>query len=712
MDGARLSSRMHSPQRSCCLRHSSSTTHPHPLLLFIVAAVCLFPPHTPFAAGRETWPTFPASPHASCPEYCCCRACSDEAHTSFPYGELVGMAATTRAAGGPSPPVLVGSLGLCQVPTWRQHALATGGNATVTPDAVWWSDASVFGDATPRAAPPSCDCCRFSGLHTNCAYAPPDASPPVAFRVGLVSAVGAAEGSAVAGEALTLLFEGGVGLTDKDAFELRGVDAWCGYDGGYALRSLNLTVTRNETEDAANATGMTYATDRLAAEAGCYAVCYYHAGHPSAPRWVHLGELDVLATPAPSQEYNVTGVGGGEGEEAAAASLVEGGAVTLHVGGGGRGGLYSVYTDTLYLLPHAATGGCGGGDGPAAATTSAAEPLEPAEGFPACHPPVSARVSRDRPRRYLPVTAADCPARSRLLVPQVTWRVSALPGAGLYEVCYYAAAEGVRRSLGWLDVAARVGAREALLALYEATGGVRWAHQEGWGGAGHHCGWHGVGCDAEGTGVEVVALPRNRLEGGLPENFTRSELAQTVRLLSLEGNGLTGTVPDGLGGWRRLAALNLAENNLTGTLPVALEGCPLLRVLYVAGNSFEGEMPEKLRSLRTVRTIAADAPWLEVPQAPRYAVDSSSSSGDGDQRALRCPRAVLVCPGTGEADASVPECGPTGVGEGLCLALGCCWNPAATLGKPCQTRLTRGAAEHPRCSSLDCVGVNVTQALS
>ena len=86
--------------------------------------------------------------------------------------------------------------------------------------------------------------------------------------------------------------------------------------------------------------------------------------------------------------------------------------------------------------------------------------------------------------------------------------------------------------------------RQALIALYEATGGPQWKHRVGWlGPSGTECSWHGVGCDhrfAESTVVSRLDLSDNNLVGALPNAL---ELGHLESLFILH-NRLRGKIPE------------------------------------------------------------------------------------------------------------------------------------------------------------------------
>lgn len=92
--------------------------------------------------------------------------------------------------------------------------------------------------------------------------------------------------------------------------------------------------------------------------------------------------------------------------------------------------------------------------------------------------------------------------------------------------------------------------RQALIALYEATGGPRWKHRVGWLGApGTECEWHGVEC-------------------GIHGRHLVTDIA--VSGLELFDNNLAGSVPDAIVGLAHLERLNVSGNPLTGKLPAVL----------------------------------------------------------------------------------------------------------------------------------------------
>jgi hypothetical protein len=92
--------------------------------------------------------------------------------------------------------------------------------------------------------------------------------------------------------------------------------------------------------------------------------------------------------------------------------------------------------------------------------------------------------------------------------------------------------------------------REALVALYNTTGGAQWRNHSGWlGASGTECEWYGVTCDYPAhiqKSIPFVAsldLSNNNLVGAIPPELGR---LKSLEWLSLFGNRLTGTVPESL----------------------------------------------------------------------------------------------------------------------------------------------------------------------
>jgi Leucine-rich repeat (LRR) protein len=143
--------------------------------------------------------------------------------------------------------------------------------------------------------------------------------------------------------------------------------------------------------------------------------------------------------------------------------------------------------------------------------------------------------------------------------------------------------------------------RSALAALYNATGGARWANRSGWlGSPGTECSWFGVVCNEQRTAVQEIYLNDNGLAGSLPAamgNFA------SLRVLELEGNALTGAVPKDLGRLANLRSLRLGLNQISGALPKELGSLSRLETLALPFNRLSGAVPSELGRLTALRVL-------------------------------------------------------------------------------------------------------------
>jgi len=167
--------------------------------------------------------------------------------------------------------------------------------------------------------------------------------------------------------------------------------------------------------------------------------------------------------------------------------------------------------------------------------------------------------------------------------------------------------------------------RQALVDLYNATGGADWWHNTGWlGAAGTECNWYGVTCDAGKTTVVQLVLWDNHLNGTLPESLSHlkgltglylyyNELTgslpaglgelSNLRELHLHSNGLKGTIPPAIGALSKLEVLDLHANQLTGVIPEELGGLSALIELDLGGNELTGTIPAELGQLPALQSM-------------------------------------------------------------------------------------------------------------
>ena len=145
------------------------------------------------------------------------------------------------------------------------------------------------------------------------------------------------------------------------------------------------------------------------------------------------------------------------------------------------------------------------------------------------------------------------------------------------------------------------GEREALLTLYQSTGGNGWVDNSGWlGSVGSECSWYGVTCDEGETAVVDIALWSNGLVGTIPSSIGDFS---ALRGLALAANDLTGPIPSSIGNLGSLVSLNLQENRLTGEIPSALGSLTNLEEIHLFDNELTGPIPASLGQLGALRML-------------------------------------------------------------------------------------------------------------
>lgn len=157
--------------------------------------------------------------------------------------------------------------------------------------------------------------------------------------------------------------------------------------------------------------------------------------------------------------------------------------------------------------------------------------------------------------------------------------------------------------------------REALVALYNATGGENWLNNSNWLNEtpGTLCTWYGITCSSGrviGINMQITLnnIGRgNRLAGELPEELG---LLTQLRNLILPHNQLSGTIPQSLGTLTQLRQLNLLANQLTGTIPENLGNLSLLTQLQLGNNKLTGGIPSTLGDLANLTILNLNSNML------------------------------------------------------------------------------------------------------
>ena len=166
--------------------------------------------------------------------------------------------------------------------------------------------------------------------------------------------------------------------------------------------------------------------------------------------------------------------------------------------------------------------------------------------------------------------------------------------------------------------------RQVLVDLYNATRGHQWCNNTGWlDPSVHHCSWYGITCYENASYVKSIQLAFNNLNGFLPGNLWRLRnllalcpgnnpglggqmkeflFPNMTKLLAvyIKGTSYSGHIPSDivkLVYLQNLFVCNMEGEKLSGPLPEDLGNMTELRFLGIAGNKFEGNIPRSIRKL-------------------------------------------------------------------------------------------------------------------
>ena len=143
--------------------------------------------------------------------------------------------------------------------------------------------------------------------------------------------------------------------------------------------------------------------------------------------------------------------------------------------------------------------------------------------------------------------------------------------------------------------------RDALVALYHATGGDGWTDKTNWLTDADLSTWHGVTV-SDGR-VTRLQLDENNLSGSIPPAL--GDLSN-LTILWLSDNALSGPIPSELGNLSKLRTLSLDDNALSGSIPSELGDLSNLEILWLGGNELSGSIPSELGDLSNLGSLHLD----------------------------------------------------------------------------------------------------------
>lgn len=142
---------------------------------------------------------------------------------------------------------------------------------------------------------------------------------------------------------------------------------------------------------------------------------------------------------------------------------------------------------------------------------------------------------------------------------------------------------------------------DALVNLYDSTGGDTWNIRTGWKLAETPCSWYGILC-SNSTIKNVIAinLGANNLTGQIPSSI---EKLTKIEELNLFENKLTNSIPSTIGNVGLLKRLSLTSNQLTGSIPTTIENLTKLEYLLLDNNQLSGSIPTQITMLTNLRSL-------------------------------------------------------------------------------------------------------------
>jgi hypothetical protein len=142
--------------------------------------------------------------------------------------------------------------------------------------------------------------------------------------------------------------------------------------------------------------------------------------------------------------------------------------------------------------------------------------------------------------------------------------------------------------------------RDALIAIYNATGGSNWFNTQNWNTAAPVSEWTGV--RTRGNKVIRLSLQSVNLNGQLPEDL--GNLINLEQLyIGLGDLDLTGSIPQSIGNLSQLRVFWIQATGMSGELPESIGNLINLKEIRFLANDFDGPLPESLGNLTQLTSL-------------------------------------------------------------------------------------------------------------
>nr|QAS62460.1 LRR receptor-like serine/threonine-protein kinase EFR [Sedum alfredii] len=98
--------------------------------------------------------------------------------------------------------------------------------------------------------------------------------------------------------------------------------------------------------------------------------------------------------------------------------------------------------------------------------------------------------------------------------------------------------------------------------------------------------------------LEWLILSENRFGGSLPESI--ANFSTQLDTLAIDGNYITGNIPEGISDLSGLTSLVFSSNLFTGTIPNSIGKLTKLSILHLYENNLDGEIPSSVGNLENL----------------------------------------------------------------------------------------------------------------
>ncbi|GLT45971.1 hypothetical protein SLA2020_197640 [Shorea laevis] len=143
--------------------------------------------------------------------------------------------------------------------------------------------------------------------------------------------------------------------------------------------------------------------------------------------------------------------------------------------------------------------------------------------------------------------------------------------------------------------------------------------------------WKGMECDYEDGNLEslrIINLSSNKLTGEIPVKISS---LSGLHQLNLSRNHLTGRIPSDIGQIRQLESLDLSQNQLSGQLPWSMSHLNFLNTLNLSYNNFSGRIPLSTQMQTFDASAFVGNPELcGLPLRPTFLEEEKSKSKPTD----------------------------------------------------------------------------------